>query len=153
MTMAERLLWLAEKTAEMGAYSLTLKRRAVSTAYYAVFHALASLCANELLPGERAKDSKEYERVYRALEHGSLKHEFTKSPLKDHRRLREIGVLVIKLQSERHNSDYMPTRRLYTKKTCAEHLASAKLVMTLLDTLNEEERRVLAVSLLFKNRA
>ena len=51
MTMVERLLALAEELAEKSGRGLTLKRRAVSTAYYAVFHALAGLCADELLGG------------------------------------------------------------------------------------------------------
>jgi uncharacterized protein (UPF0332 family) len=49
MTMVERLLALAEELADKSGKSLTLKRRAVSTAYYAVFHTLAKLCADELL--------------------------------------------------------------------------------------------------------
>jgi uncharacterized protein (UPF0332 family) len=46
MTTVERLLALAAELAETSGKSLTLKRRAVSTAYYAVFHALAKLCAD-----------------------------------------------------------------------------------------------------------
>ncbi|MBI1868654.1 MAG: hypothetical protein HYS06_10250 [Methylocystis sp.] len=152
MPMADGLLRLAEETAERGSGSRTLKRRAVSTAYYAVFHAIASLCANEILPREKDKGSAEFERVYRALEHGSLKSEFQKAPLKDNARLKAIGALVLRLQSERHRSDYLPTQRLYTTKTCAEHLESARLAMTLLKGLDEQDRRTLAVSLLFKNR-
>jgi uncharacterized protein (UPF0332 family) len=152
MTMAERLLWLAQETGRMGAHSLTLKHRAVSDAYYAVFHAIAALCANELLPGEKPATSKAYERVYRALEHSSLKSEFNKSPLRDYQRLREVGVIVMELQRERHNADYMPTRRLYTVHSCNEIIKSAETAMNLLKALSEEERRVLAVTLLFKNR-
>ncbi len=50
MAMADGLSRLAEEIAGRGGGSRTLKRRAVSTAYYAVFHAIASLCANEILP-------------------------------------------------------------------------------------------------------
>lgn len=152
MAMADGLLRLAEEIAERGGGSRTLKRRAVSTAYYAVFHAIASLCANEILPRAN-KNSAEFERVYRALEHGSLKSELQKAPLKDNERLRKIGALVLRLQSERHRSDYLPTQRLYTTETCAEHLESARLAMTLLKLLDEQDRRTLAVALLFKNRS
>lgn len=152
MTMAERLLWLAQETAKRGVHSLTLKRRAVSDAYYAVFHAIAALCARELLPEENPKSSSSYERVYRALEHCSLKNEFSRPPLRDHKRLRELGVIVTDLQRERHNADYLPTRSLYTIQRCNEHISSAKTAMEILKALTEEERKVLAVSLLFKNR-
>jgi hypothetical protein len=152
MTMAERLLWLAQETARMGAHSLTLKRRAVSDAYYAVFHAIAAACASELLPNEKPQKSRNYERVYRALEHSSLKNEFNRPPLRDYKRLRELGVIVTDLQRERHNADYLPTRSLYSIQSCNGHINSARTAMELIRTLNAEERKVLAVSLLFKNR-
>jgi|SRR5947209_1126070 hypothetical protein len=152
MTMAERLLWLAEDMAKRGAHSLTAKRRAVSTAYYAVFHAIASLCVREILPGED-KQSAEFERVYRALEHGSLKTEFSRRPLSSNTALRPIGDLVIQLQSERHRSDYSPTRRLYSIKTCMQHIQSARLAMKLLNQLGAQDRRVLAIALLFRQRS
>src|SRR5215204_6549875 len=47
-------------------------RRAASTAYYAVFHALWRLCADELIGGSRAK-TVAWGRVYRAVEHQGAK--------------------------------------------------------------------------------
>ena len=154
MTMVERLIWLAEKLADEGAHSLTIKRRAVSTAYYGVFHALTQLCAEEFLGSDRAtKASPEYEHAYRALDHGSLKSAFNKAPLKDNARLRKIGNLVVVLQSERIRSDYLPTRRLYTKLECRNLVDSAKATVKLIDQLPQEDRRMLAVYLVLgKNR-
>jgi uncharacterized protein (UPF0332 family) len=151
MSMVQSLLRLADDTARNGARNATFKRRAVSTAYYALFHAIAEMCARELLGGASA-NSYEFERVYRALEHGSLKNVFNTPPLNANLQLKQIGVLVAQLQSERHRSDYLPMRRLYTAKTCAQHLASAKLAIALLEGLGRDERKALAVSLLFKNR-
>jgi uncharacterized protein (UPF0332 family) len=152
MTMAERLLWLAEDMARRGTHSLTAKRRAVSTAYYAVFHAIAALCVREILPDED-RASQEFERVYRSLEHGSLKSEFSKLPLNNNRGLRPIGALVIQLQSERHRSDYLPSRRLYTSETCMQHIQSARHAMKLLGQLSAKDRKILAVALLFRQRS
>ena len=45
-------------------------RRAVSTAYYAMFHCLAGTAADLLIGGSR---SEAWHQVYRALEHGSAK--------------------------------------------------------------------------------
>ena len=81
MTMVERLVALAEELAEKSGKSLTLKRRAVSTAYYAMFHTLAELCADELLGAGSDTRSEEYIRVYRSLEHGTLKTAFKTAPL------------------------------------------------------------------------
>ncbi len=85
-TMVERLLSLAEDLQSQDVRSAVFRRRAVSTAYYAVFHALARLCADELI-GKNGRSSRDYERVYRALDHGPLKSAFERSPLKDDRRL------------------------------------------------------------------
>lgn len=151
MSMSQSLLRLADETARNGAQNAAFKRRAVSTAYYAVFHSIAELCAREMLGGARA-DSYEFERVYRSLEHGSLKSFFNTPPLSANAQLRPIGMLVAQLQSERHRSDYLPMRRLYSSKTCAQHLASAKLAVALLEALGKEDRKTLAVTLIFKNR-
>jgi hypothetical protein len=46
-------------------------RRAVSTAYYAVFHALAHVCADRLIGSSNAaSQGGAWGQVYRALEHG-----------------------------------------------------------------------------------
>jgi uncharacterized protein (UPF0332 family) len=126
-------------------------RRCVSTAYYAVFHALAGCCADVVLP-EADKLSDEYERVYRALDHGPLRTAFANKPLKDLPKLNEIGGHVVRLQSERHRADYFPDRKLFTQYQCAELIHTARVVVELLDSLTQQERRTLAVSLLFRNR-
>jgi uncharacterized protein (UPF0332 family) len=154
MTMAERLLWLAK---EMNSMALrgrpSVQRRAVSTAYYAVFHAIAGLCAEGILPEkEGLDDTREFERVYRALEHGSLKREFTQTPLKDNEYLNKIGALVVRLQSERHKADYLPPKRLYSFDEASKLIESAGLAMELLEKLDAGNRRILAITLLFKNR-
>jgi uncharacterized protein (UPF0332 family) len=109
ITMVNRLLDLADQMVREGSASSAIRRRAVSTAYYAVFHALAKSCASILLPSI-GRNSEIYERVYRALDHGPLKKAFmTKGgPLKHRKSLRDIGELVIDLQSERHRADYLP---------------------------------------------
>ena len=50
-------------------------RRAVSTAYYAMFHLLAKTCADGMLGGVNAsRSNRAWRQVYRALEHGSAKN-------------------------------------------------------------------------------
>jgi hypothetical protein len=156
MTMVERLIWLADdlsrKSVELR--SATLQRRAVSTAYYAVFHALARLCAAELLGGGvSTRKTMEYEKVYRALDHGPLKTAFTSIPLKNFIPIKAIGDRVVELQSERIRSDYLPSRgRLYKTIECARLVQSARSAVELIEKLSADERRTLAVYLIFKNR-
>jgi len=151
MTMVEHLMALAEELAEKSGRSLTLKRRAVSTAYYAVFHALAGLCADELL-GRIDSRSPEYIRVYRSLEHGTLKIAFNAAPLNRVATLQKIGSSVVELQSERIRSDYLPSQALYTKDKCRALVELAKSAIAAIAVLPQTDRRSLAVFLLFKNR-
>jgi len=150
MTMIKRLLELANKLAEDGAHSLTLKRRAVSTAYYAVFHALAKLCADEMLEDRR---SSEYERIYRALDHGTLKTAFNSQPLSQIPEIKTIGNRAVMLRSERNRSDYLPSQHLYTKTQCLDLVRSARIAVAALGRWSDEHRRTLAVHLLSKNRS
>ena len=109
-TMVSLLLEAADRLVAEGPRSSAFKRRAVSTAHYAVFHALASVRADSLLESTD-RDTDEYERVYRALEHGPLKSAFGREPLTDRDDFRRIGDLVISLQTERHRADYLPPRQ------------------------------------------
>lgn len=150
--MIERLLVLAESLANDGARSLTLKRRAVSTAYYAVFHALAQLCADEVSGGLSATDDVAYVRIYRALDHGTLKTAFKTAPLNQIAMLQRIGDRAVELQSERIRSDYLPSQSLYTVEECRAFVDSARWTVRAITRLSPEDRKTLAVFLLFKNR-
>lgn len=45
-------------------------KRAVSTAYYALFHALAQTCADRLIGTGLRRNNPAWRQVYRSLEHG-----------------------------------------------------------------------------------
>jgi uncharacterized protein (UPF0332 family) len=150
-TMVSRLLDAAELLLESGGRSGAFRRRAVSTAYYAVFHSLAKSSAGALLSDDATE---EYVRVYRALDHGPLKSAFATGPLKDRDNLREIGTTVILLQSERHKADYLPpTKGVFTVKRARELVDQARDVVAAIEQLSSADRRTLAAHLLFKNRA
>ena len=126
-------------------------RRAVSTAYYAVFHALAQLCADEFMTKSRRRTD-EYERIYRALDHGQLRAAFTAHPLRDHVKLRVLGFQILQLQAERHRADYLPLRRIYSPLQCEDIVRQAREVIVEIASLIAEDRRTLSICLLFKNR-
>jgi hypothetical protein len=152
--MVERLLDLADDMIRQSPRSSAVKRRAVSTAYYAAFHSLMRTCADAILP-DTPSGTKEYERVYRAIDHGSLKNAFSagKGALKDVAALREIGELIVPLQSARINADYSPPRiGFYEGTEAQDHLARARNLIKRLDALSREDRIVLAVNLIFKDR-
>lgn len=153
ITMVDRFLDLADQLVREK--SVALRRRAVSTAYYAVFHALAKSCAGTLLSSiDRNSDA--YERVYRALDHGPLKSAFiaSASPLRDRAPLQKIGEVVIQLQSERHRADYMPPQKNFFSPNQAETLvARAREAVKKIQGLSNRDRITLATWLLFKSRS
>jgi hypothetical protein len=156
-TMVERMLDLADQLVRQGSKSSAVRRRAVSTAYYAVFHALAKSCADSLLQSRDRTSpdrySEEYARVYRALEHGSLKKVFAqKGPLRSRESLRKIGDLVVPLRSERFRADYSPPiTGVFTPKRSQELVDQARKAAKAIEALGTEDRRILATWLLFKD--
>jgi uncharacterized protein (UPF0332 family) len=150
--MVSLLLEAADKLLQERPRSSAFKRRAVSTAYYAVFHALAKLCADTMLQST-VRTTDEYARVYRALEHGPLKSAFGKEPLKSHGTLRRIGDLVVALQSERHRADYLPPiRNVFSQRDARNLIDQARQAVSLIEALNLPDRRTLATCLLFRER-
>lgn len=86
-------------------------RRAVSAAYYAMFHALARCCADLLVGATRAsRDDIAWEQTYRALEHGHARNQcnnysaMARFPLE----IREFGRWFVDMQRYRHQADYAP---------------------------------------------
>lgn len=151
-TMVARLFAAAETLIEEGPRSSAYRRRAISTAYYALFHALAKVCAETLLPHSR-RTSAEYERVYRALDHGPLKNAFGQSPLKDDPELKRIGEAFVALQSERHRADYMPPEsRMFGLSECKRLIELAKQAANQIESLSDDQRRTLSTFAMFKNR-
>lgn len=152
VTLISRLLDAADKLIEQAPNSSAFKRRAVSTAYYAVFHALARSCADTLLSNSR-RSSDEYSRIYRALDHGPLKTAFGRGPLKDRESLRKIGDIVVRLQSERHLADYCPPfEKKFSRREAQKLVDQARQVVSEINSLNDSDSRTLATCLLFRMR-
>mgnify|MGYP003651306772 CR=1 FL=1 len=152
--MASRMLDAADHLLRHGTRSIAFRRRAVSTAYYAAFHAVDKLCA-DYLTRSAPRASAEYLRVYRALDHASLKNAFARSPLKDVPRLGQIGSSLVTLQTERHRADYLPPiANVFTHDRGTLLLEMAREVVKQIEAIKprDEACRLLAISLLFKER-
>lgn len=150
--MVSLLLEAADTLLKERPRSSAFKRRAVSTAYYAVFHALAKLSADNLLHSADRKTD-EYSRVYRALEHRSLKAAFGQEPLRDHVTLRKIGDLVVALQSERYRADCLPPiKNVFSQPETKKLIEQARQAVGEIEALSPQDRRTLATCLLFRAR-
>jgi hypothetical protein len=127
-------------------------RRAISTAYYAVFHALAGECADLFIGGGPARIGRDWSQVFRALDHGPAKNASVQ--------LANAGVgpeivgfadAFLVLQEERNKADYDPMSR-YTREEVTDLIERAELAIRLLQAAPRADRRALAVLALFKKR-
>ena len=87
--------------------------RAVSTAYYAMFHCLASNCADRLAGRAGAVGNRSmWRRVYRAPEHRQAKARCESMPSSFPASVRHFGRAFATLQEKRHFADYDPDYRI-----------------------------------------
>ena len=119
-------------------------RRAVSTAYYAMFHTLANSNADTLVgtPKGNNDDAAAWNRTYRALEHGAarnrLRHARQMALFPDG--VREFGDVFIDLQRERNTADYNPDRT-FTVSSTLRVINHARQAITRFHEASPETRR------------
>ena len=129
-------------------------RRAVSTAYYSMFHTLANSNANTLIGApENDHDNAAWNRTHRALEHGAARSRFRHTGHMDTfpDAVREFADKFNDLQQERQNADYNPDHTLTVSGTLRiiDHARQAILRFT---GVSPKIRRNLATYVLFGNR-
>lgn len=126
-------------------------RRAVSTAYYAVFHALAYICADRLVGWSRTTV---LPPIYRSLDHGAVRNRLNGN---DARRIDQtlprIGGLFIQLQEERHRADYSPPAPLFNQTQTLGLIGDARDAIALIEGLDAKARLELAVLLVSRQRS
>ena len=126
-------------------------RRAVSTAYYAVFHALCFLCADELVAWAKGDI---HGPIYRSVDHGVAKKRLAeRSAQSIGPTILDIGVAFTKLQEERHAADYAGPGLIVSLARTSESILLAKQTINLIEELNDSERLRLAVLLIAKPRS
>ena len=127
-------------------------RRAISTAYYALFHTLAASNA-ELIAGQPSSTISEHawERAYRRLEHGRARNNLRAdrnllSPNGD-----DFVALFIEAQGYRLQADYDPNAPV-NLSLAANIVTRADAAVRSFVQLTEEERRFLATQSMFDSR-
>jgi hypothetical protein len=139
-------------------------RRAVSTAYYALFQALCKMSADRLVGWNQPWEI--FTPVYRSLDHGRTLNVLSERgsdrthPLGD--AVEKIGVAFKELQAAREWADYNPEphpdpRRTsegvsFSRENALELIAAARVAVTALDDLDEPTRLKLATRLLTRSR-
>lgn len=138
-----------------GSPKQAMLKRAVSTAHYALFHALAYNNVDALLGW--GMQSPHYwdivSPIYRLIEHGSAKSAFARitraHPQSDI--FIRVGSAFAELQKQRMLADCDPKPR-FTLSAVRELIAVAREAIADIRTLPRDDRRFLASQLIAKNR-
>jgi hypothetical protein len=128
-------------------------KRAVSAAYYAVFHAFAKNGA-DCMTGtvKKVRPNKAWAHAYRALEHG-----LAKAACKDVQRLpfppelKDCAAAFVDLQAKRHAADYDPIHRL-RRSDALGAVVNAKDAVNKLRAASLKDRRAFAVQVFLRRR-
>ena len=125
-------------------------RRAVSTAYYAMFHCLAGAAA-DLLIGRRRSPA--WHRVYRALEHGRARTacEHKRAMAGFPPEIRDFADTFTVLQKARHQADYALDVR-YDKSDVLAAIDGAENAIVQFEQADIQHRRGFAAHVLFRRR-
>lgn len=126
--------------------------RAVSTAYYALFHCLARACADSLAGRARKVGNRPaWRQVYRALEHGQARKRCENVPSRFPDKVRKFGQTFAEMQSKRHFADYDPDRPVRKSEVIADLKDIEVVIVRFLET-PRGVRRDFAIHVLMKER-
>ena len=129
-------------------------RRAVSTAYYGVFHALCRSNAETLIgaaPPTQGTDS--WVHAYRAMEHGSAKNLLAQYRSKSnvHTDIRAFATAFGNFQEQRHDADYDPGK-VFTRPEVSRLIDRMEATADAFWNAPAPDRRELAAYLLLSTK-
>ena len=130
-------------------------RRALSTAYYAMFHALCRSNAETLIGSAQVMQGTEsWVWAYRALNHGPAKNKMAgyRPNGQIHQDIASFSRVFSNLQEHRHDADYDP-RKVYTRREVDTLINQAEVAIETFEAVSARDRRDLAAYLLLaRNR-
>ncbi|MXZ24835.1 MAG: hypothetical protein F4Y80_08180 [Caldilineaceae bacterium SB0665_bin_21] len=127
-------------------------RRAISTAYYAAFHAFTASNADVLAgPVYDSLTADAWIRIYRGLNHNQVRSQLQQNRSRFSANVQVFVDLLRDLQNERHNADYDP-RATFTTQTAATWLNKADDAITNFLQASQSERAAVAIFTLVRTR-
>ena len=127
-------------------------RRAISDAYYALFHALAHMCADTLV-GSTRRRSEAWRRIYRTLDHTQVREELRRPEVKAiHPMLVDFAADFARLQDARHVADYDPAPAFRRRDDALALLNVAETAISDIEALPADARLELSAALVAKRR-
>ena len=135
-------------------------RRAVSTAYYAMFHTLARCCADTLVGATRARRSQQaWRQTYRSLEHGLARNQCSNRTMlrRFPQPIRKFAEMFVNMQYLRHIADYDPDPDLspetaFVRAHIMQLITEISTIITEFQSADIIDRRAFAVFVLFRLR-
>ena len=129
-------------------------RRAVSTAYYAVFHALAESNADALTRIAQVPVLDEtWSRYYRAIQHHETSNRFRRTTIAAApTAVADFMDLFIKLQTVREQADYNPDSTAFTRDFAAQWIDRAETIIQAFVDLDDWAKIDVAAVALFDQR-
>jgi len=139
LKIAQRLIPQGQKPAQ------AQLRRSVSSSYYAMFHALARMCADCLVGTQPSKRSnKAWVEVYRGLAHGACLDACKRaSSVNFPPEIKSFTDAFQQLLRERERADYDPTAR-FSREDALKTLGLAEEAVAALKTVPMLDRRAFA---------
>lgn len=129
-------------------------RRAVSTAYYALFHCLAECSADSLVGGSGSNRSQPaWNQTYRALNHGNVRrrcenrHFIARFPVE----IQDFANMFVDMQAKRHSADYDPDATFSLHDTI-QNIDDVENTIKRFNGAPRKDRRAFAVYVLFQRR-
>ena len=130
-------------------------RRAVSCAYYAVFHTLAASNANTLVGASPADQRRwAWQQTYRAADHRPTRNKLSRASLgvRFPVAIRNFGELFAAVQKERHSADYDPHSE-FTAPDVFDLIERAEIAINTFNQTPADIRHDLAVHILTTTRS
>lgn len=128
-------------------------RRATSSAYYAMFHALCEVCANAFLGGKTPERcERAWVQTYRAVDHGkALKacELCVKAEYHFPQQIRDFASYFVTMQSLRHKADYDPVTEFNRRQT-ATYVEGASNAIAALENAPQKHKKAFAAFVLLK---
>ena len=126
-------------------------RRAVSTAYYAMFHCLAASAADLFIGTVR---SPAWHRAYRALEHGRARSACLQGQVMREfpAEIRDFAEAFVVLQKARQQADYAVDMDAHQKSDVLGYIAAAELAISRFEQADVDAKRGFAAHVLFRQR-
>lgn len=152
----DHLMELADQILQIGTGypRQTTINRAISTAYYGLFHALAGECVARTVGSPRSSRYWDIVTpVHRSIDHGAARKVFERL-VKDRTArgdVQQLAETFLALQAARHAADYDPGCR-YSRRKALDLIVQARLGIETLRSVPKEDRLLLAVQLITKPR-